>query len=564
MARQKKQPKQTKVVESYVDLAAPLPWFPTGTYSTQGIAQSWLQGGPYGGVPPWALSYRYDDGSGMLRPVYITNYQAKIIRDRARELAFFNPFASACTKIYQDYVVGTGINYDVIGVRDGVPEKLIKQAQEVVDLYCEFNDISNKFENELVWRLLNEGECIVRSFPQDNGLLAIRVVEPELLYGVDTNDPDISYGIICKNKDIHNVIGYSIVEEPEKGLHGVFVPMEEVNYLKINTPSNAKRGLPQSFACDQQLRSASSVLQSMISLANARSKIAMIRTIEDSSPDAVESLRERTTDLKISDPITQQSFDIEHLGYGSILTSSGNIKYEFPSLSMASDDMISTLQQTLRTICSHYGISEVQLSSNPGNANYASSIVAESPSYKNFLRWQKMVGDFIGAKRTKPQQSLIWKQLIYSVSKGMLPSNALTDLKIVYRGPTLEARNKLEEAQTNKIYADMGIMSNKDIARQQNINLEDQKKHMDLDDNIDQLLQTVTKLKAAGLDADASKAIMKKYHPHMEPEFIEQIFKNTQETNVKPEEPKKKAGTKIPRKQTPQEPEPPRPRETQQ
>lgn len=524
------------------------PWSATGMYPDQWLTGAW----GYAGVNPYSLAARYDDGSGMTRPVYITTFQKKQITDSARQLAFFNEYTAACIKIMQDYVVGTGYEYRIQPVRDGVNEKLIQQAQELIDLFCEHNDIF-KFENELVWRCLVEGECIVRLFYDNNGLVTIRVVEPELLLPPnDSNDPDSSYGIQCRKDDIHDVVGYWIVEKPWEGLTPILVPKDEVNFLKINTPSNAKRGLPMSFQVDQNFRNCESILMSMITLANARSKVAMIRKIEEAPPEATAALLEKTTDITLQDPYTNQKLNIERMPYGSILSSSANISYEFPNIGTFAEECKETLNTNIRAICAHYGISEVQLTQETNARTYASAIVAESPSHKNFMRWQKMCGDFIAGRRTKPQQSIMWKQLVYAVERGMLPNNALEDLRITYKGPSVVTRDMLQEAQTNKIYSDMGVKSNETISAELGMDYQQQQKNKQTDDGLDNILATVTKLKQSGVGPEASKTLFKKYHPNVEDDVVNNLFAEMKAQDEQKEETPEKGGAKEPR--------PPKPR----
>ena len=527
--------KQTK--ESIVQN---LPWMPYNPWSGQGLfSDQWMTGAwGYAGVNPYSLAARYDDGSGMLRPVYITTFQKKQITDSARQLFFFNEYAAACVKIMQDFVVGTGFEYRVQATKDGVNNKLIQQAQELIDLFCEHNNIY-QFENDIVWRLLVEGEIITRLFYERNGLITIRQVEPELLLPpADTNNPDVSYGIECRKDDIHDVVGYWIVEKPWEGLVPILVDADEVNYLKINSPSNAKRGLPMSFQVDSNFRNCESVLQSMISLANARSKVAMVRKISEAPPEAVDALKEKTSDITLNDPITNQRLNIERMPYGTILTSSENISYEFPDIGSFADECKETLQTNLRAICAHYGISEIQLSQNITTRTYASANVAESPASKNYIRWQKMIGEYIAGRRTKPHQSIMWKQIMYAVKRGLLPENALTDIRVTYRGPSVITRDIYQEAKTNQVYVDMGIKSKEAVSAELGMDYEQQKKNKLHDNSLDNILDTVTKITKSGVSSEGAKVLIKKYHPSLDDEIINTLFQDMNNNNAKQEEPK--------------------------
>ena len=323
---------KSKKIKEAVELQWPYDLYnATGFDFPFGSTYSWLSASPWGGFGfnTYGFSQQYDQGYGFVKPVYLTTYQLKMIRERSRQLAFFNEYCSAVIKLFQNFVVGDGFKYKVVGVNDDVNQKLIHQTQELVDLYCEHNEI-HKMELEYVWRLLVEGEAAVRNFPQSNGIITTRWVENDLILPPsDSNDPDISFGIACKKDDIHNIVGYWIVETPYAGLIPTLVPAYEVNYDKVLTPSNSKRGLPYSFAVDQNFRYAESILGSMISLAISRSKVSMIRKVQNAPPEGIQALVNNTTNVQLTNPGfpggTNNQLNIEYLPNSSVLTSSAKI-----------------------------------------------------------------------------------------------------------------------------------------------------------------------------------------------------------------------------------------------
>lgn len=506
---------------------------------------AWTTGGIWGGagVNSFAFSAQYDQGYGYVKPVYLTTYQLKLIRERSRQLAFYNEYCAATIKIFQDYVVGEGLKYKVIPTSDNVNQKLVNQTQELIDLYCEHNQINN-FENEFIWRLLVEGEYCVRGFEQSNGLITIRAVEPDLILPPsDSNDPDISFGISCRSDDIHDVKGYWIVETPWAGLTPTLVDKSEVNYMKVLTPSNSKRGLPYSFAVDSNYRNAERVLESMISLAISRSKVSMIRKVMNSPPEAVTALTQKTTNISYTDPATQQQLNFQNLPNSSILTTSGNIEYEFPDIQLGSEDSQITLMANLRAICAHYGISEVMLTQNLENGSYSAHQVQESPSFKTFIRWQKLLSEFMCTRRTQPNPSLMWKQVTYAVRKGLLPENALTDVKIIAESPSLLTRDFLKEAQAEKILVDMGVQSKQSVASSHGLDLEEQQGHTSNDNSLEAIVKSVTQLQSAGVEGEQGRKILKIYHPNVDDEVINGFF-NIQENNEEKQDLKPKKNSK--------------------
>lgn len=443
----------------------------------------WQEMGPYGFADASgpALARRDNRLTGEILPVAINWFQLKQVRDRCRLIARNNEYAIAALSACRSYVVGTGFKYKVVPRREkGIPDHLVEQVQEVLDLFVEHNRLS-EIESEIVYRLHVEGEAFIRVFPGESGIIQIRFIEPELIRAPsDTSaSPEDSFGIKCHPEDMQERIGYWVVERPWLSPTPELVPAEEIIHLRNNVESNSKRGLPTIFAVETNLRAAEDVLASMIALAKTRAKIGMIRTVDDAPPQAVEELVKAAGDGEITDKWTGRSQTVERFGYGSILTASGNVKYEFPSLGAGANDLIEILKVNLRAIAARFGISEIMMSADAGNANYASSLTAEAPATKAFERFQNMLMSALGTRRTRPERSLCWKQLSHAAEMGLIEPDVLQLISIQVQPPTVQARDKTAEANTHKTYLDMGAISLASVRA--DIGVDDKKEQAQID-----------------------------------------------------------------------------------
>lgn len=465
-----------KKISESMDLYASLPYFPY--MDTRDL---FAEVGPYGfldGVPQQYMTRRDNRMAGELLPLYINWWQLKIIRDRSRQIARNNEFAISAINAHRNYVVGTGFTYTVQARYDGANLDLIKKTQDLVDLLVEHNRMP-EIESEIIYRLHADGEAFLRFFAGSDGLLRVRFIEPELIRPpADDTTPNNSFGIKCDDDDIHDIAGYWVIERPWFDLTPTLVPADQILHLKINSESNSKRGLPTIYAVESNLRAAEDVLQSMIALAKARSKIAVIRKVNDSPPDAIAELARTATDFTVTDPVQARSTNISHMGYGSILTTTGNVGYEFPSLNVGSGDLVETLNANLRAIASRFGITETMMSADASNNNYASALVAEAPAVKTFERMQRMLGQAIGERRTRPERSLIWNQITHAVNMGMLPRDVFEQVTIRAKGPSLVSRNRNEEASVAKQYYDMGLWSPQTITADSGKNYEEEQRNI--------------------------------------------------------------------------------------
>lgn len=465
-----------KKVHETMDLYASLPYFPY--LDTRDL---FAEAGPYGfmdGVPQQYLTRRDNRMAGELLPLYINWWQLKIIRDRSRQIARNNEFAIAAINAHRNYVVGTGFTYAVQARTDGSNPELIKRTQDLVDLFVEHNRMA-ELESEVIYRLHSDGECFLRSFKGEDGLLRVRFVEPELVRPpADDTTPASSFGIKCADEDIHHVVGYWIIEKPWENLTPTLVPADQILHLKLNSESNSKRGLPTIYAVESNLRAAEDVLQSMIAVAKARSKIAVIRKVNDSPPEAINALTQTAADYTVTDPVQGRATTINHMGYGSILTSTGNVEYDFPAMNIGAADLVETLSANLRAIAARFGITETMMSTDASNNNYASALVAEAPAVKTFERMQRMIGQAVGERRTRPERALIWQQITHAVNIGMLPRDVLDQVVIRAKGPQLVARDYDREAQTAKTYMDMGLWSPQTITAESGKNFEEEQRNI--------------------------------------------------------------------------------------
>lgn len=468
-----------KALES-TEFFGSLPFFPSGDSRDLFAEQS-----PYGftdGGNTAFLARRDNRLTGESLPTYITWFQLKTIRDRSRLICKNNEYALAAVASHINYVVGTGLTYTAMPRKKTVDKGLIQQVQELVDLFREANQLP-ELEAETIRRLHVDGEAFIRSFPQQGGLITLRFIEPELVRGPadSTARPDHSFGIESDPEDAMDVKGYWVIERPFDSLTPVLVPAEDIIHLKLNTDSNAKRGLPTTYAVEGNFRFCEDLLTSLITLAKARAKFAVIRKVKDSPPDALAALSASSTDATLTDPNSGQTTNLSRMGFGSILTSSDNIDYEFPAANLDAGGIIETLQANLRAIASRYGISETMMSADASNNNYASALVAEGPAHRTFKRMQAMLGGAFGERRLNPNRSLIWRQLRAAVERGILPASIMTDVSIKAEGPSLVSRDTDREANTNKAYLDMGIKSKQTISAELGLDYDTESKNLKAD-----------------------------------------------------------------------------------
>ena len=450
--------------------------YDTGSYQT-GWGPFWNDPSEYGAfqfpnagmggwVNPAQLAVRDNYLSGEQLPIYLSWWQLKSIRDRARFVFATNEFAHGLVQCFQSFVVGSaGFKWRVasIDLKNPVPEDLLKRCQASLDIFREYNNMVD-VENEIVYRLHVDGEVFLRKFPQANGMLVIRFIEPELVrgYATDIGSPKDSFGIICDEDDINTVLGYQVILKPTVTREPTFIPAEDIIHIKIGTNANAKRGLTTFYPVFQNLTNCEDILASTVTMAKARAKIAMIRKVNNVAPDSMASLVDSQIDATLGGSNNMgatENIGLERFGYGSIITAPANIDYEFPGANVDAAGLIQVLQANLRSLATRFGISETLMSGDASNNNYSSALIAEAPARRTFERWQGIVGRSLAECRFEPNKSLAWSQIHLASEHGIIPKEILKNIKITCEAYSLQSREHQKEAEMNNVYHSMGVKS---------------------------------------------------------------------------------------------------------
>lgn len=413
---------------------------------------------------------------GEFIPAYLTENELSLFRRRIRGLVLDSEVALNVIGVHQSYAVGDGFKYEVTPRGTGTSPTVVRDCQAVVDAFVEHNELALR-EVEIVARELTDGEALVRLFPSHTGIISLRTVEPEFLRSPVGDSGLSSFGVQSLPGDVESVTHYWIDDSPTgtgENLHPV--PASDVVHFKHHeTPSTCKRGLSAFFPVESTLRAAEDLLQSTVSLAKARAKIAWFRKIQGATADVASALVQAQAQYTATDPVSQESVNMERYRYGTILTIPSNMEVEMPSANIAAADHVAVMQMVLRMVASRFCIPEYMLTSDASNANYSSTLVAESPFVKTMQRYQDHLARLLGRNRYPgPRQSLVWRQLDYASKVGILPQNLQSLIDVQVTGPTLTVRDTAKEAQVDQIYHEMGVKSLTTIQMEQGLDPDEQ------------------------------------------------------------------------------------------
>jgi hypothetical protein len=294
-----------------------------------------------------------------------------------------NPFVRNGVGNLVNYVMGTGVSFQ-------------HENQRALDQWAKWaNDPANMWddrEKSILRRALRDGDVFLRFFgagpsTQLRFINAESVREPAL--GAPATE-SWSNGIITEARDVETVLGYW-VDHGTDGLDDferIDNPSEIIHYA-YEWDGNTKRGesliLPA-------MRSATRLEQAytyQFETLRLRLAIAMVEKLRAAAPSDI-------TDWNSGDDSSRSNQAnanfIKAFRPGTILTGNDGVEHQFISPQLDAGDVIAFFREYKLAIASAMGTPEFMVTSDASNANFASTMVAESP----FLRKVTAIRDSLG------------------------------------------------------------------------------------------------------------------------------------------------------------------------
>ena len=398
-----------------------------------------------------SVSVASDRLYGANWPFWKTWQDHSFLRGAARILCATNNQAKGAVNGLTNYVIDKGFTWKARDKKDrNVPEGITQAVQLVIDDVMEVNGW-NELERELFARTIRDGESFLRIFPDEStGVSEVRTCEPEQIVENSSQFPiEIgSFGIINAPHDIQKHIAYNY--SPTGGVgDSEEVPASEMIHIKINTDRAVKRGMPDfSFDTYDMTKSAGRLLGNMAEGSAIQASIALIRQHEASVPSDVQGFIDAEADYQIPDPWSGSTRDVSRAMKGSTLDIGKGFEYIQPPYSQGAAAHAQVASMIMRSVAARWNAPEWLISGDASNNNYSSSLTAESPFVKNCKSAQHFYGGkfkrvIVQAVRIKAEMGLLrWKGHTYTWEEVRYY------VDIDFEPPTVETRDKLQEAQT--------------------------------------------------------------------------------------------------------------------
>ena len=361
-------------------------------------------------------------------------------RDHARRHDAENPYAQNLLNSIESFVVGPGHRYTVVPRREikdaDVAVEVAPRVQRFIDRLVKINRWRRRQRNA-VRRLHRDGEVFIRLFPQKDGTTLFRFVEPADVHTPSSQGhvKEATFGVLTDPDDVESVEAYFVNDER--------VPAYEVQHRKVNVDVNCKRGLSSLYSVRAHLDRAMKLLRNMSQTVQNQSAIAMIRKHKAAPKGSVQSFADQLATVTKSDRVSGQSTRYQRIKPGTVLDVRDSVDYEFPSTGLDPAGPVEVLAAELRAIASSKSLPEYMIGSDASNANYASTMVSESPAVKFFETEQ--------ASLVEDDLDLLRAAIEHAVNVDRLPPEALTHVEIVAQPPKLISRDPKLQAETDEI-----------------------------------------------------------------------------------------------------------------
>ena len=489
--------RQAKRLETVNQLLEGVGDWTTNFYQMLDRFSSWQQ--DYGGSTFAGLGYGgaastiNDRGWGKSFPIYQTEIDLQVLRFPARLLLATNGYAIGMLEGITSYVCGDGFAQEVKakpGKEERVPAEILAKLNEVLDDFRERNDwhggAQPGLEEEMFQRGEEDGECFLCLHEDDAGLTWVNTVEPEQVTAPGNGDLDYLFGIRTERDNPQCPLEYWI-RGWNTDLAGEPYDAEQIVHVKNNVKRQMKRGVPSfSFGTSETLQLADSLRRALGRGASVQAGIAIIRQWENATQAQAQSFEAAFADYTVPNPASPgATLNVERYGPGGVYDVPKGMAFANPPNASNAPAHVQILQACLRGATARWNAPEWIGSGDASNNNFASALVADAPFTKRATRIQRRYEQvhkriFTWALETRCKRAGVVTAVRADGTVISMPWDELRRLvEVVAKAPTVEARNKLEEAQANAIRRQGGWKSPQTIQAEEGLDPDREQANLD-------------------------------------------------------------------------------------
>lgn len=403
------------------------------------------------------------------------------VRHLSRILYERNPNATGGINGMGRYVVGGGSDQTVQSAKPDAepPARLSQVVLSILDEFKRANHWAGAtVEREIYRRYLTDGECFIMLTPMDDGVTALKFIEPDQVVppqGADAEGP-WSWGILVDPDRPgralrYNVRDYATMTERQ-------VPAQFIFHCKRGSNLNQKRGLPALTACIDELQGGHKLRHASREGEKIRASIPYVRQHAQADEAAVLNLQTAAASgtFQVESDAGTREVTYQIVEPGTVQDIPVGMEYVPPPQSPNSEASAMSVRLSLEATAAALECPYWLISGDSTASSYASSLTAESPFIKLVEGEQSILADYVDAVLT----AVI--EIAAEQERDDVPIDVLEriDLQVTYTVPVV--RQKLEEAQRNEVLRQARIKSPQTIAAEEGLEWErEQKNFAELD-----------------------------------------------------------------------------------
>lgn len=389
------------------------------------------------------------------------------LREQARFLARKHPNIKRALLLYDMYVLSTALTVFMKPDEPDDPElsdtekkrrESVKyNSQKVWRKTLEHNHKSWSVSEwgKRVWR---DGEQFTRQLT-DTYPVELGFIDPEDIDDGRGDATDGTRGIITDPDRVTVPVEYQRYDRSESKIVEQ-IPADEIHHTKIDVDSNEKRGRSRFESIISTAVMLMAMVRNEVGHRNAQSSIVLIKKVNGNRAAAsniVDNASTGETNYSDTGTIKREKFRA-----GTILTTTKNVDIEFAQPQSNFSDASPLMKMLLQQISACTGWSYAQLTADPSDGNFASSLVAESPVLQMVLRERQFVADEL---RPLAKQ-ILTAGIEAGKIDGIESSETLwDDWKIEIEFGDVVSREELKVAQAANIGVMAGALSRDEMAR---------------------------------------------------------------------------------------------------
>ena len=466
---------------------------------------------------PWSRIQDREDGRWI--PVYETERDLALLRGTSRSLAAFTSTATGALETLTNYVIGTGLEVTAVA-NERTVDRAERDSEFIKGLLLRVGDVLEQFfddnnfgqgsfsigsaticessDREMHKRSREDGEAFIALHPRKGGRVKVCFLEPDQVtepankrqledyLGVSDLESHWEFGVhtvvdgSMRCHDVANPLGYHVIHDGI-GRDWDYIPSRRMVHIKRNVGANAKRGVGDFVAVQNDMERESKLRRNTAEGAAIHAAIVGIREhVPGATKSSIESFAAAQIgrDVEVANDDTTSTVRRARFDRPQIRDIPANMKWHAGPLgSLNSPIFIEVAGYLLRSLGNRWQMPEYMISGDASNANLASTLVSESPFVKARSDDQAMYA--------RAMRSLAWKVLFIAWSHGRFDDSGLSFVqlrrlvKLKVDAPEVATRDMATLATTNHLLNQMGIKSRRTIAIENDLDYDEERVNME-------------------------------------------------------------------------------------